>query len=100
MSRNEGEEKEQLSVMTAFFIEKAHPLLRVTVVREGMSACEEREIEVLSRLMERGKRNVQLLLPLVVSVVSLGKSIHHLISLAPLRIINSLESSSLNQNAS
>ena len=42
MSRNEGEEKEQLSVMTAFFIEKAHPLLRVTVVREGMSACEER----------------------------------------------------------
>ena len=60
MSRNEGEEKEQLSVMTAFFIEKAHPLLRVTVVREGMSACEERVIEVLSRLMERGKRNVRL----------------------------------------
>ena len=100
MSRNEGGEEEKLSVMTAFFIEKAYPLLRVTVVREGMSACEEREIEVLSRLMERGKRNVQLLLPLVVSVVSLGKSIHHLISLAPLRIINSLESSSLNQNAS
>ena len=100
MSRNEGGEEEKLSVMTAFFIEKAYPLLRVTVVREGMSACEEREIEVLSRLMERGKRNVQLLLPSVVSVVSLGKSIHHLISLAPLRIINSLESSSLNQNAS
>ena len=44
MSRNEGEEKEQLSVMTAFFIEKAHLLLRVTVVREGMSACEGRVI--------------------------------------------------------
>ena len=44
MSRNEGEEKEQLSVMTAFFIEKAYPLLRVTVVREGMSVGEDRVI--------------------------------------------------------
>ena len=91
MSRNEGEEKEQLSVMTAFFIEKAHPLLRVTVVREGMSACEERVIEVLSRLMERGKRNVTLPTT-VVSEVSLGKSIHHFISLSPLRMINLVES--------
>ena len=60
MSRNERMEEKQLSVMTAFFIEKAYPLLRVTVVREGMSACEERVIELLSRLMERGKRNVRL----------------------------------------
>ena len=44
MSRNEGEEKEQLSVMTAFFIEKACLLLRVTVVREGMSVGEDRVI--------------------------------------------------------
>ena len=44
MSRNEGEEKEQLSVMTAFFIEKACLLLRVKVVREGMSVGEDRVI--------------------------------------------------------
>ena len=100
MSRNERMEEKQLSVMTAFFIEKTCLLLRVTVVREGMSACEEREIEVLSRLMERGKRNVQLLIPSVVSVVSLGKSIHQFISSYPLRIINSLESSFLKQNTS
>ena len=99
MSRNERMEEKQLSVMTAFFIEKACLLLRVTVVREGMSACEEREIEVLSRLMERGKRNVQLLIPSVVSVVSLGKSIHQFISSSPLRMINSVESSS-KQNTS
>ena len=41
MSRNEGGEEEKLSVMTAFFIEKACLLLRVTVVREGMSVCED-----------------------------------------------------------
>ena len=44
MSRNERMEEKQLSVMTAFFIEKAYPLLRVTVVREGMSVCEGRVI--------------------------------------------------------
>ena len=44
MSRNERMEEKQLSVMTAFFIEKACILLRVTVVREGMSVCEGRVI--------------------------------------------------------
>ena len=39
MSRNEGEEGEELFVWTVFFFEKAHFLLRVTVVREGMSVC-------------------------------------------------------------
>ena len=42
MSRNEGEEEgEKLFVWMVFFSEKAHSLSRVTVVREGMSVCEE-----------------------------------------------------------
>ena len=41
VSRNEGEEEETLLVWRIFFSEKAHPLSRVTVVREGMSVCEE-----------------------------------------------------------
>ena len=44
MSRNEGEEEEGLLVWMVFFSEKAHPLKRVTVVREGMSVCEDRVI--------------------------------------------------------
>ena len=44
MSRNEGEEEEGLFVWRVFFSEKAHPLVRVTVVREGMSVCEDRVI--------------------------------------------------------
>ena len=44
MSRNEGEEEEELLVWRIFFSEKAHPLVRVTVVREGMSVCEDRVI--------------------------------------------------------
>ena len=44
MSRNEGEEGETLFVWMVFFSEKAHSLPRVTVVREGMSACEDRVI--------------------------------------------------------
>ena len=40
MSRNEGEEEEELFVFTVSFCLKAHLLLRVTVVREGMSGCE------------------------------------------------------------
>ena len=44
MSRNEGEEEEGLFVWTVFFFEKAHPMVRVTVVREGMPVCEERVI--------------------------------------------------------
>ena len=42
MSRNEGEEEEGLFVWRVFFSEKAHPLVRVTVVREGMSVREDR----------------------------------------------------------
>ena len=44
MSRDEGEEEEELLVLMVFFSEKAHPLRRVTVVREGMSVCEGRVI--------------------------------------------------------
>ena len=40
MSRNEGEEEEELFVWRLPLYEKAFDLLRVTVVREGMSGCE------------------------------------------------------------
>ena len=40
MSRNEGEEEEELFVWRVFFFLKALDLSRVTVVREGMSECE------------------------------------------------------------
>ncbi len=44
MSRNEGEEEEELLVWIVFLHPKAHILLRVTVVREGMSVGEDRVI--------------------------------------------------------
>ena len=44
MSRNEGEEGEELLVWRGFFSEKAYLLSRATVVREGMSVCEDRMI--------------------------------------------------------
>ena len=44
MSRNEGGEEGELLVWIFFFSEKAFSLLRVTVVREGMSVCEDRVI--------------------------------------------------------
>ena len=44
MSRNEGKEEEGLFVWRVFFFEKTHPLARETVVREGMSVCEDRVI--------------------------------------------------------
>ena len=44
MSRNEREEEEGLFVLTVFLSLKAHSLFRVTVVREGMSVCEDRVI--------------------------------------------------------
>ena len=44
MSRNEEEEGVGLFVLTVFLHLKAQPLIRVTVVREGMSACEDRVI--------------------------------------------------------
>ena len=40
ISRNEGEEEEELFIFTVFFSLKAVDLSRVTVVREGMSGCE------------------------------------------------------------
>ena len=44
MSRNEGEEGEELFVWMVFLHWNARLLTRVTVVREGMSACEGRGI--------------------------------------------------------
>ena len=44
MSRNEGEEEEELLVWRVFLNLKAYSLSRVTVVREGMSVCEDRVI--------------------------------------------------------
>ena len=40
MSRNEDGKEEELFVWRVLFSEKAYPLVRVTVVREGMSGCE------------------------------------------------------------
>ena len=42
MSRNEEEEGEELFVWMVFLHWNARLLTRVTVVREGMSACEDR----------------------------------------------------------
>ena len=99
ISRNEREEGEELLVLMVFFREKAHSLVRETVVREGMSVGEIEWKEIPSRVMEQGYSNVQLYSPLVVSDLSLGKSIHQFISSSPLRMINSLESSSMKLNA-
>ena len=44
MSRNEGEEEEELFVWTVFLCLKAHFLPRLTVVRAGMSVGEDRVI--------------------------------------------------------
>ena len=40
MSRNEGEEEEELFVWRVLLYVKTSSSLRVTVVREGMSGCE------------------------------------------------------------
>ena len=45
MSRNEGEEGEELFVWMVFLHLKALSLLRMTIMREGMSVCEGRVIE-------------------------------------------------------
>ena len=42
MSRDEGEEEEGLFVWTVFLYLNAYFLSRLTVVREGMSVCEDR----------------------------------------------------------
>ena len=45
MSRNEGEEEEgELFALTVIFIEKAYFFSRTTLMREGMSVCEDRVI--------------------------------------------------------
>ena len=44
MSRNERDEEERLFVWTVILQVKAYSLLRVTVVREGISVCEDRMI--------------------------------------------------------
>lgn len=44
MSMNERAEVEELFVLTVIISVKAKPPLRATVVREGMSACEEKVI--------------------------------------------------------
>ena len=54
MSRNEGEEEEELFVWTVFLLVNAHSLSRVTSVREGMSVCEERVMR--STLQSDGTR--------------------------------------------
>ena len=43
ISRNEGEEEEELFALMVFFSVKAYSLSRVTVVREGMSVCKGRD---------------------------------------------------------
>ena len=62
MSRNEGEEEEGLFVWRVFFSEKAHPFLRVTVVREGMSVGEDRVIG--NTLQSDGARIVEYTTPI------------------------------------
>ena len=44
ISRNEGEERQTLFVWMVFLYLKAFFLSRVTVVREGISVCEDRVI--------------------------------------------------------
>ena len=42
MSRNEGETEKELFVWMVFFFVKAYSLSRATVLREGMSVCEDK----------------------------------------------------------
>ena len=92
MSRNEGEKEEELFVWMVFLYLKACDSSRVTVVREGMSVCEDGVIKQPSSVMERGYSNEEQIhiqsLARVVSEVSFGKSIHNLISPSLLRMIN------------
>ena len=57
MSMNEEEEEEGLMALTVFFSLKAYPLSRVTVVRDGMSVCENRVIG--STLQSDGTRTME-----------------------------------------
>ena len=57
MSRNEGEEEEGLFVLTVFLHVKAHFLQSTTVVREGMSVCDDRVIR--NTLQSDGTRTAE-----------------------------------------
>ena len=57
MSRNEGDEEMELLVRTIFLHLKTNSLLRVTVVREGMSIGEDRE--KMNTLQNDGRRTVE-----------------------------------------
>ena len=69
MSRNEGEEEEILFVWTVFLDLNAYLLKRVTVVREGMSACEDRVIgnTLQSDEMSKGECMTAIYTPIVCS---------------------------------
>ena len=57
MSRNEGEGEGELLVWMVSFHRKAYSLSRVTVVREGMSVCEDK---VIGRTLQSdGTRTVE-----------------------------------------
>ena len=78
MSMNEEEEEEELLVWMLSLYLKAYCMEGEKVVREGMSVCEDEWKEVPSNMTERGNSND---FPYsLMSEVSLGKSIHHLIS--------------------
>lgn len=73
-------------------------LINLTSLREGMSIGERCESQSLSRVMCLGHWKEQLYSVAVVSVASLGKSIHHFLSPLSLRMIRTLDSFSLNRN--
>ena len=81
---------------TALACEK--PLGKMTSLSSGRSINEWTRMELPPRVIARGWQNAQLF-SVVVSEVSLGKSIHHLISSYSLRMINSLDLSFLKKNA-
>ena len=56
-------------------------------------------MELPSRVMERGRRNVPLNTPSVVSEVSLGRSSHQFNGVKPLRMISSHDSTSFRLSA-
>ena len=57
MSRNEGDEEMELLVRTFFLHLKTNSVLRVTLVREGMSIGEDREKR--NTLQNDGRRTVE-----------------------------------------
>ena len=97
MSRNEGGEGEGLFVWMVFFLAKASAS-RVTVVRDGMSVCEERMIG--STLQSYGARTAECETICSSSECCEFMQVYSSFQLSsPLRMINSLDSSFLKQNA-